>query len=450
MISKNQLKTVTADELPHRSTTLHKDAIVDITLWLYKQLPIRVAKMIIDFQGLPFSLGCREPILTAHDKYIESFKKLAFFPEIDRFQKRMSKSKSQSKFSDLSEKDQQKLWANVLSYAETLDHLLDSHKDVLPLLIEGFSNIDLPDRYQFAQDFMNKIIADRMALRLLCNHLVDLVKAYEKTYGKMTPEQVSKNRQLLKKERFIGIFDKKFSPEELIRNIFEEQQDLCIGMFGPNVPELSLVIKSNLKTVHVSPKSKNINQYGNQRRKSLTGDDDQIAHTFNYIPHALEYILKEVIKNSLSAQIKSAIKKHGEYHAKNHDPIKVLIVLNDQDFIIRISDKGNGVPYTQVETIWNYHITTAGEGQDDSSFFDLAGQSGAGTDKALSGYGCGLPISKVYAELMGGNISMETIQGYGTEVFIRLPYLNNNNEGSARSHRNANDDAMKFYKKVRF
>ena len=282
---------------------------------------------------------------------------------------------------------------------------------------------------------------------MLCNHLVDLVKEHEKIAGNMDQleyQNALETGQLFKNRRFIGIFDKKFSPEELIRNVYEEQQELCIGMFGPNVPELSLVVKSNLKSVHNSSSSVN------RRMASKNIQSKPKSPTFNYIPHALEYILKEVIKNALSAQIKSAIKKHGEYHAITHEPVKILIVLNDQDFIIRISDKGNGVPYDQVDTIWNYHITTANEGQDDSSFFDLAGQGhGAGTDKALSGYGCGLPISKVYAKLMGGNISMETIQGYGTEVFIRLPYLSSS-EGSARNFRNANNDAMKFYRKVKF
>ena len=43
-------------------------------------------------------------------------------------------------------------------------------------------------------------------------------------------------------------------------------------------------------------------------------------------------------------------------------------------------------------------------------------------------YGFGLPMSRAYAEFLGGMITMETMQGRGTEVYLRLRHVEDNYE----------------------
>ena len=116
---------------------------------------------------------------------------------------------------------------------------------------------------------------------------------------------------------------------------------------------------------------------------------------FKYISHGLEYILKEILKNSLVAQIQAHKERYGPNSSVAHEKIKILISANKYDVVIKISDKGKGVPHDKVKTIWDYHMTTAG-GDENMSFFDMAGGQSSADDKQMCGYGCGLPMSKVY------------------------------------------------------
>jgi [3-methyl-2-oxobutanoate dehydrogenase (acetyl-transferring)] kinase len=38
-------------------------------------------------------------------------------------------------------------------------------------------------------------------------------------------------------------------------------------------------------------------------------------------------------------------------------------------------------------------------------------------------YGFGLPVCGAYAEYLGGSLSLDTMQGIGTDVFIRLRHI---------------------------
>lgn len=350
-VAKKASLPVPVYQLPHRHP-MRKDQIIEIAKWLHHNLPIRVAGIVMRFQGLPFSLAIREDVLEAQEKYIDTYLKISMVPEIVA-------------------KTDEKTWENVLAYTKCLDDTLVNHEDMLPLLIKGFSDLTMDRRKVEAAKFMNNIIGDRLALRLICNHQVEIVKEYNNRVPDQTP-------------RFMGVFDMKFNLVELVERVYGQQQDECISMFGTNVPELKWDFVKADRGLHLNDKEE-----------------------FKYIPHALEFILNEIFRNALMAQIKSHQNENGVTSVKAYKPIKVQITANKHDFIIKISDKGDGVDHEKVDNIWNYHI--------------IGDEKYSGKEKD----GCGLPISKVYAERMGGSLCMETIQGYGTDVFIRLPYLGN-------------------------
>ena len=42
---------------------------------------------------------------------------------------------------------------------------------------------------------------------------------------------------------------------------------------------------------------------------------------------------------------------------------------------------------------------------------------------ALSGYGCGLPLSRLYAQYFGGGLDLKSMEGYGTDAYCHLNRL---------------------------
>ena len=39
-------------------------------------------------------------------------------------------------------------------------------------------------------------------------------------------------------------------------------------------------------------------------------------------------------------------------------------------------------------------------------------------------YGFGLPTSRAYAEYLGGSLTLQSMQGLGTDVYLRLKHFN--------------------------
>ncbi|XP_063962421.1 branched-chain alpha-ketoacid dehydrogenase kinase-like [Lytechinus pictus] len=106
-----------------------------------------------------------------------------------------------------------------------------------------------------------------------------------------------------------------------------------------------------------------------------------------------------------------------------------------QSEVTWISDRGGGIPHSMLKKVFQYHFTTA---NDDESVSDNGGAFGTlmeavnqTTAGPLCGFGFGLPVSKAYAEYLGGSISLETMQGIGTDVFLRLRHI----EGKQESFR---------------
>lgn len=46
----------------------------------------------------------------------------------------------------------------------------------------------------------------------------------------------------------------------------------------------------------------------------------------------------------------------------------------------------------------------------------------------LSRFGFGLPTSRAYAEYLGGTLSIQSLQGIGTDVYLRLKHIDGREE----------------------
>lgn len=139
-----------------------------------------------------------------------------------------------------------------------------------------------------------------------------------------------------------------------------------------------------------------------------------------------DYILLELIKNSMRATV--------EWHGVDGDfpPIKVVIAdgNDNEDVVIKVSDEGGGIPRSNMKKIWSYLFTTA----DPSIQEGMIGVNTTtqhldhGTDSPLAGLGYGLPIARSYCRYFGGDLSIMSMEGFGTDAFVYLTRLGNTRE----------------------
>ena len=136
---------------------------------------------------------------------------------------------------------------------------------------------------------------------------------------------------------------------------------------------------------------------------------DNSKNTIHYIPGHLFYIFTEVLKNSVVA--------HNSINKSNED-INVSITEAEHDFIIKVSDKGGGFSYKELNKVLSYSYTTSPKIKSISTK----------TGPIMSGLGFGLPLANIYCQYFGGELNINPIDGYGTDVYIYIHKLETQSE----------------------
>lgn len=76
-----------------------------------------------------------------------------------------------------------------------------------------------------------------------------------------------------------------------------------------------------------------------------------------------------------------------------------------------MSDRGGGISRSLTDALFHYMYSTAPQ------------PSVSGMGPALAGYGYGLPISRLYARYLQGDLVISSLEGYGTDAIIYLKVL---------------------------
>uniref|UniRef100_A0A673W1Y4 Protein-serine/threonine kinase n=1 Tax=Salmo trutta TaxID=8032 RepID=A0A673W1Y4_SALTR len=257
-------------------------------------------------------------------------------------------------------------------YSKLVQQLLDDHKDVVTLLAEGFreSRRHIQDE-TLVRDFLDTTLTSRLGIRMLATHHLALHEE--------NPD-------------FVGIICRRLSPKKIIEKWVDFARRLCE------------------------------HQYGNSPRVRING---HVAARFPFIPLPLDYILPELLKNAMRATMESHLDT-----PYNLPDIIVTIANNDVDFVIRISDRGGGIPHSILDKVTDYHYSTAEESNQDprmNNLFNTLTNSGPQSGP-MHGFGFGLPTSRAYAEYLGGSLSIQSMQGIGTDVYLRLRHIDGKGE----------------------
>lgn len=266
-------------------------------------------------------------------------------------------------------------------YSIKLHELLEDHKDVVSNLAMGFrecrrhiTNEDLVAR------FLDTTLTSRLSIRMLAQHHLSL---------------------RADKHNYVGIINVAMSLREVIERNSKFVSRMAMHKYG-RVP----IIK-------------------------LSGHVDA---TFPYIELPLEYILPELLKNAVRATVET----HPEDEEPTLPPIHITIASNEVDFVIRISDRGKGIAHHLMERVLDYNFSTAANSHQEvavevgadsstsnglfSNFMEAVNPNPVGGP--MHGFGFGLPTSRAYAQYLGGSLVVQTMQGIGTDVYLRLKHIN--------------------------
>ncbi|KAL8997735.1 MAG: hypothetical protein Q9169_003064 [Polycauliona sp. 2 TL-2023] len=215
-------------------------------------------------------------------------------------------------------------------------------------------------------------------------------------------------------------------------------------------------LRCNAKEVveECSQRAKSLAQdaFGGARQLPEVNLQGHLDTTFPYILSHLQYIIGELLRNSIEA-----VAERWGTLASRPAPVEVLICEAPQHVIIRISDQGGGIPKDVLPNLWSFgkgprsHIhlenlvrvpkmaatmqelkpsTTSHQGKapnmDDSlRHGSLSSLTYRPPDLRL---GMGLPMSRVYAEYWAGSLELHSLEGYGVDAFLTISKLGNKNE----------------------
>ncbi|KAF5099700.1 hypothetical protein D0Z03_000961 [Geotrichum reessii] len=216
------------------------------------------------------------------------------------------------------------------------------------------------------QSFLDRFFMSRIGIRVLVGQQLALMKGHHS-------------------EDYVGIICTNTNINDTIKHSVKLAQEICEDWYGLfEAPKVIIECDPNLNLL--------------------------------YIPAHLSHMIFEVVKNSLRA----VVEKYGPDvdSAEKYPPVTIVVGDGTEDFTIRISDQGGGIPRSVQKRVWLYNYTTVEDTPDISPEF-----SEPMLNAPMAGFGYGLPITRLYARYFGGDVDLQSIEGYGTDVYMHLHKL---------------------------
>ncbi|KAF9792326.1 hypothetical protein BJ322DRAFT_1150570, partial [Thelephora terrestris] len=360
-----------------------EQSVLESVNYVLSEIPRRLATRVRSMENLPFIVGMNPFMSRVLDVHASSFHRIATYPKVTTLKQNEE-------------------------FTAELERLVNSHVDDIPQLAKGLQECSRYLTPEQTSQFLDGTIRNRIAVRLIAEQHIALSRAL-------------KHPDLMKNH--VGVIDLNCSPLGLISTCGSFVKELCSATMGAS-PEI--VVDGNPGAI------------------------------FAYVPVHLEYIITEILKNSFRATVENHYKINGPSTDVELPPVVITVSpgspqqsTNPPFLSLRIRDQGGGVPRQNMRRIFSYAFTTAdatlpddggaeggpyaaqyiggsaavgGEG-DSNLFAEITKkgiQTGLGT---FYGLGYGLPMSGLYARYFGGSLQFLTMDGWGSDVFLKLPSL---------------------------
>ena len=174
--------------------------------------------------------------------------------------------------------------------------------------------------YRIMEQFLDNVLRQRLSMRLLAEHYLELHKQRE-------------NPSLTNNDQWRGAICMKFTPRKAIQQCIDDVSAICFETYSI-APHVQI--------------------------------EDNLNESFPYFPTIVEYVLREILKNSMRAVVETNkmalgnihhVKQYFEDHREK--PLcKVIVTADptDEHFTIAVRDQGGGIDDTDDE-IFRYMFT---------------------------------------------------------------------------------------------
>lgn len=394
--SKKLPHPVSLRQLAGYGKKLTKQKVLASANFVRLELPIRLAMRIRDLQTLPFGVVNNFHLAQIYESYYHLFNAFRKIPQI----------------TTMADNDE---------FCTVISALLDQHVFNLSHLMMGALELSILENLPQNELnlFMSSMLRSRISRRVIVEEHLSLTEIHKThPYQENPPDYIGEIfQQCNAKEHFeiVGAL-----VAESMTDLFPNKE---------NMPDLII--------------------------------DGDVNTSFPFMVPHLHYLFGEILRNSYEATIKN----RGEDGTKKLPPIKITIINSKKQVVFRISDQGGGVNHKKLESMWsfgknpelakeslaNFHripglqmylglqVTAAGssivetqEGLEQTSVSDIEHISPRTKKSTLEQLitrpyryklGLGLPMCKVYADYWNGDLTMNSLEGYGSDTCLTLTKL---------------------------
>ncbi|KAF2754028.1 kinase [Pseudovirgaria hyperparasitica] len=388
---QREARPISLRQLTFFGRTLTQSRLLESANYVRTELPTRIAHRLRDMQTLPYVVVTNPHISHVYDLYFKAFERFRRIPEIK----------------SLEEND---------NYVKIVNETLREHATIIPRLATGVLEIQGLMEPEETDKFMTTLLRSRISRRVIAEQHLALTDTFH------SPWHCPESKIEEPNSDFVGEIFLRCNAKEIVERCATATQKLLRQSYGAScrIPEVRV--------------------------------EGHLDATFPYIVTHLEYIVGELLRNSIQAVVEQR-----KYRDVDPPPIEVLICETRQHVILRISDQGGGVPREILPYLWsfskgprrekrlhNLHQVpkmlgtlqevkassdqssivndTAGDSKHRSSLSSLASRS------PQLRLGIGLPMSRIYAEYWAGSLELHSLEGYGVDCFLQVSKLGNKNE----------------------
>lgn len=317
-------------------------------LFLHRELPIRIAQRAIDLLTLPHGLNQSPPIrhvALIYLRYLHLFETIPA-PQTDE---------EEVAFTEM--------LTSIMLDRTTIP--MDIARGIQMWQEERHADLDRKQTQEM-EDAIYRFFTARVGLRLLTeHHILSSTKLSNDHKKSLRNDHLHSSN-----DNNLGCIQTDCNPVEQVELIAKDVIQQTTSIYGV-CPEI------------------NIASSGEQNK-------------FTYVPHHLQYMMTELLKNSCRATIRHCT--GGELH-----PIRVVIVIGAEDVSIKVADRGGGVPRSIMKEIFKFAHSTKSKADVPASSDDIRG--------------FGLPLCRIYARYFGGELTLKSMEGYGLDAYLYLPRL---------------------------